>query len=171
MLRRFGLIFLLALLVSSCLPKGDETIVLSYIPAQFLKGWTLGIRCQGMSYDAIIIRFNINNLKYFKAEGEGEDYNGVMLVAEFEAQYNPKTDFFTAIINIYNSDKTTLFRSDMIELQWSEYDGAYVPMVLTRHSPETLVCPSEAIFSFSDELVETGLRFEGEGSVPLIELP
>jgi len=134
-----------------CLPYGNETLVLSYIPYEFHDGWRMGIRCKGQTYDAFIFDFNLINPKHFKAEGIGEDYSGEARYAVFEGSYNPKTDSLIVFFSLYDQDKERLLRQDKIAVLWNSYQNTYVATTIEYVHPNIPEpCESEAIILFPE---------------------
>ncbi len=151
MLKKICLYVGLLLVVAGCLPSGNETLVLSYIPYEFHDGWRMGIRCKGQTYDAFIFDFNLINPKHFKAEGIGEDYSGETRFAVFEGSYNPKTDSLIVFFSLYDQDKERLLRQDRIAVLWESYQNTYVPTLIEYVHPNIPEpCESEAIILFPE---------------------
>lgn len=157
------LFLILSVLVcyQACLPDGTDTLVLSYIPNEFLGEWKVGIRCKGYTFDAFIFDFNLNHSKEFKAESSGEDYNGQVRRAVFEGSYNPRTDSLIFTISLYNPDNDQLLRKERVSLLWSNYKGEYLPttnvfLLSTIEDP----CESEMILRFATSSYSVFNRME-----------
>jgi hypothetical protein len=155
-LRKIALYVSLLSILVGCLPSGNETLVLSYIPYEFHNGWRMGIRCIGQTYDAFIFDFNLVNPKHFLAEGTGEDYSGETRYAVFEGSYNPRTDSLVVFFSLYDEEKERLLRKDKIAILWSTYQNTYQTTIIEYVHPNIPEpCGSEAIIIFTEPNIIT----------------
>lgn len=148
--KKLVLLLIVFITTFGCLPDGDQTIALSYIPSEFMGKWAILIRCQGADYDVMGVDFEIKDPKKFVAEGYGEDYDLVVDYFVFEAYYNPKTGELTAKIKQYDSTKKNLRRSDVLTLVWSDYDGGYI-LTENEERGDARDCNEEIRFYFYED--------------------
>jgi hypothetical protein len=144
-------IIIYILLLTSCLPEGDQTLVYSVIPKEFTKEWYANIRCQGATYDAMKIAFNTEDQNTFEACGTGHDYDieESIISVKFKGNYNPSNDSLSGIFTFYDPEFKVISRIDRFQIKFGSYKGDPIPLTLQFMNDEIIGCNLEITLSFS----------------------
>jgi hypothetical protein len=143
------IILLCTLMLTCCLPDGDQTFVFSVIPKEFTKEWYANIRCQDATYDALRIAFNTEDQNDFEAKGTGTDYDESILNVKFKGYYNPSTDSLKGIFSVFDTDSTNITRIDQFQIKFGNYKGEVIPLTNTYMNSYYIGCNLEVSLEFS----------------------
>ncbi len=135
MIKRYLPSLIILLFLSSCLKKGNDTIILpetnnSKLPEQMTSDWNVAIKCteqEAVAIEAVMETDNIS--QNFSASGSGQDYDGDPINMTINGFYDSEHNTINAEVR-YDFVYSGNYRIDHFAVDLDYYEnGSYINMI------------------------------------------